>query len=507
MTIIEVQKGQASLPTPNPTSSFWLSSPAPLLRNHRTTAKLPSSSDVIIIGSGIAGSFAAHYLSTESSGKDLKVLMLEAREACSGATGRNGGHCQPKVYGKPAHLARFELANLKNLRDFVTKEKIDCEWQDVQGCHAYMTGSMFKQAVSDVMKIWREDEEIGQDVTIVTGKVGLREMRLDERVVGAVMQKKAASLWPYKLVAGILERLLLRRSTSVSGEKLFNLQTNTSVTNVQRLTDGSWAVHTSRGIIAAKQVLLATNAYTSHLLPSFTDLIVPVRGDMIALAPPRSLQGRNGELAGHYSYAFIGNGTDSSDKDEYLIQRPIHEESGMNHSIGGHLMLGGGRRLAAQAGVGISDDSEIDHRTISYLQSALNDVLDIPSQSRDKVLRSSSQDSWGKDQKKDPFTITHEWSGIMGFSKDSAPWVDAVPEGMGGGNGLFICAGFTSHGMPNASLSAKAIVKQMLGSDISDTDLPPEFKISVQRIQAAETLADVKTQEERRCCSDGERIC
>jgi glycine/D-amino acid oxidase-like deaminating enzyme len=42
----------------------------------------------VIIGSGIAGAFAAHYLASAEHGKDVDVVMLEAREACWGATGR-----------------------------------------------------------------------------------------------------------------------------------------------------------------------------------------------------------------------------------------------------------------------------------------------------------------------------------------------------------------------------------------------------------------------------------
>ena len=75
---------QSSLPTPQSTSSYWHQTPSQRLLNHRTTADLPSSSPVIIIGSGITGAFAAREL--VQAGKD--VLILEAREACWGATGR-----------------------------------------------------------------------------------------------------------------------------------------------------------------------------------------------------------------------------------------------------------------------------------------------------------------------------------------------------------------------------------------------------------------------------------
>lgn len=88
MTVTYRKKGQAGLPTSNPSNSFWLSELSEILLGHRTTVQLPSKADVIIIGSGIAGTSAARWLREHGEGKDLNVVMLEAREACSGATGR-----------------------------------------------------------------------------------------------------------------------------------------------------------------------------------------------------------------------------------------------------------------------------------------------------------------------------------------------------------------------------------------------------------------------------------
>lgn len=75
---------QSSLPSTNSTSSYWHQNPSQHLLNHRTTSTLPSSSPIVIVGSGITAAFAARELVL--AGKD--VLMLEAREACWGATGR-----------------------------------------------------------------------------------------------------------------------------------------------------------------------------------------------------------------------------------------------------------------------------------------------------------------------------------------------------------------------------------------------------------------------------------
>lgn len=72
-------------------TSFWRSEPHPF-DNHRSTDVLPDESDVVIIGAGFAGAATAYHCLQRSKAlsRDLSVVVLEARQACSGATGRNG---------------------------------------------------------------------------------------------------------------------------------------------------------------------------------------------------------------------------------------------------------------------------------------------------------------------------------------------------------------------------------------------------------------------------------
>lgn len=86
----------AQTPTPFPrahsTSSFWRSSTKPI-DNHRTINSLPLHADIVIIGAGYSGAAITHHLIEESKRHNRpipSIVILEAREACSGATGRNG---------------------------------------------------------------------------------------------------------------------------------------------------------------------------------------------------------------------------------------------------------------------------------------------------------------------------------------------------------------------------------------------------------------------------------
>jgi len=86
-------------PHPNPCMSFWLQGlrGSGSLLGYRSTEALPQSTEVAIIGSGISGAATAYFILTGPN-PPKSVVMLEARELCYGATGRNGGHCRPDCY-------------------------------------------------------------------------------------------------------------------------------------------------------------------------------------------------------------------------------------------------------------------------------------------------------------------------------------------------------------------------------------------------------------------------
>ncbi|KKA28603.1 hypothetical protein TD95_003944 [Thielaviopsis punctulata] len=459
-----LRPGQSDLPSAKSTNSYWHQKPSEKLFGHRSTRTLPRTADVVIIGSGITGAFAAKE-AKETWARDLSVVILEAREACWGATGRNGGHCQPNIYAAKPHIAEFETRTFDYLRNLVEENDIQCNWTSLIGSQSFFTQNLVDRARGNLDYIKETRPHLASAATLVTEKhssgdsLSLEKLRIPS-AKGAVVQFRAASLWPYKLVCWVLEDLLERFGPS------FNLQTTTPVEHLQRF-ENVWVVHTSRGQIVAKQVLMATNAYTSHLLPEMTGIITPVQGQVAALVPQ----------AGHAvtpltnSYVFLSEPADGTPSmDDYLVQ----VNAGRREFI-----LGGARVLGAGKGLGQSADDTVDAAISKHLVGILPQLLAL-----------QGAPGTAAETRETALVATHEWSGIMGFSADGLPWVGCVPACAGGGSGtgLWMCAGYTGHGMAAAALAAKAVVEMMGGKSAEEVDLPPEFVASDERFKAAKAL-------------------
>ncbi|KAK1700281.1 FAD dependent oxidoreductase [Colletotrichum godetiae] len=493
------QPGQADLPSAKSTASYWHREPSKTLLGHRTTRDLPPTADIVVVGSGITGAFAAKELLERAgtTGEGRRVVLLEAREVCWGATGRNGGHCQPVAYNPNTAIATFELANYAHLRDLIASNAIPCDWVPLRGVHALLTPDLVDAARKQIAALPPRFASLAR---LVTDAEELARLRIPN-AVGAVVQEEAASVWPYKLVAWIFEDLLRRFGVDKVGDDnalsgggheqdvvSFNIQTSTPVIRLQHLppttssssssSTPSWILHTPRGQIATAQVLLASNAYTSRLLPRFADLVVPVRGQVASLFPPRP----RAELG--RSYVFMASSDADKgepNQDDYLIQRP---------SPGLEMILGGGRARGTVRGVGISDDDEVDAVVARYLRRAGAGNLDLAQDEENSANNSKKE-----------LEASHEWTGIMAFSRDGRPWVGQVPAGavLGGGEELWVCAGYTGHGMPQAALCGRAVAGMMMGGSggeakeySEEEKLPAEFLVSEERAEKARALPSIK---------------
>ncbi|KAL3472047.1 FAD dependent oxidoreductase [Aspergillus californicus] len=436
-----------SFPVPNSITPFWRSEPDSI-DNHRSTEALPETSDIVVIGAGYAGaSTTFHILEQCDPSSRPSVVILEARQACSGATGRNGGHLKPDVYNAittfaqrygfeaAAEMAAFETAHVPAIQSLVEQENIACDLQVTQAHDVQLDEKHTAKLRNGYEALLANGSVVTKTATYTSGK----EAEKVSGVKGAnsCFTYKAGSLWPYKLIAHLLKMAVA---------KGVNLQTNTPVQSVSQTQDGEgyWTIKTARGSIRAKQVIFSSNAYTSAIAPEYKGKIIPVRGICSRIATPNPPTPR---LNSSYVVR-IKEGIY-----EYLIPRPD-----------GSIIVGGARSTYVHNlhdWYDVTDDSQLitsaAHHFDGYMQKHFHGWEDSGAYT-DRV-----------------------WTGIMGYTTDSLPHVGQVP----GKAGQFVIAGFNGHGMPQIFLSGKGVAEMVVkGVEFEETGVPRLFKTTQARLDS-----------------------
>jgi glycine/D-amino acid oxidase-like deaminating enzyme len=425
-------------PHPNPTESYW-QDPPHRIANHRTTEELPTSEvfDYVIIGSGVSGASVAYKLLSRDP--DLSILMLEARTAASGASGRNGGHCRAGSYKSvktwaAAHgedealkLGVMEQTSINDLRDFVKSHNVSSGWQDVESADLYWTKEAFENAVA-VVEYQRELEQRRpddvpprNDRTVYAGQDARDHWEWPE-ILGAVTFT-AHTQNPYLTVCALLEQSLSRG---------LNLQTKTMVTGLNKVAGKSkcgakWEVTTDRGTVKGKQVVLATNGYTPAIHPGFasTGFLTPDRSQASAVHPEAETRG-NPVFLRSASYPDLHSGNN------YIVVRAPGDPGE------GDLVYGGGKKFSPTREMNITDDSVVNAEIASHLATVGRVVY--------------GYKNWGETT-----TVKKEWTGITCVTPDGLPVVGAVP----GEDGLWASVCMNGHGMAWGFRSAEALVHMM----------------------------------------------
>ncbi len=426
-----------TLPRANPTQPFWQEPPADIA-DLRVTPDLPAAADVVIIGSGLTGAAVAWNLLRTGPQPPRSIVMLEARQTSSGATGRNGGHTKAASYRSFAEnaaelgtaaavqIARLELANIRAQHAFAREHAIACDSHPCHTVDIVYDEAWWRSAHADVAAMQAAmppGDDAADYVFYDSDEVRARFHCGGVDVCGAVGYF-AGSISAYRFAVGVL-RLCLARG--------LNLQTHTAALGLERRPDGNgWEVQTERGSIAAARVVLATNGYTASLVPRFQGSIVPVRGQIAMLRP--GIRMPRGGLEATYSFVY--------DKGyEYMVPRPP------GSTCEGDIVIGGGVAHARDGGAGAygtTDDTRLDESISAYLREATPRYFG---------------DSWGDDHPDG--RVRTEWTGIMGYTPDGRPFVGEMPDEPG----LWVACGFVGHGMVYSWECARALVEMMDGRD------------------------------------------
>lgn len=296
---------RAPLPSPSPTSSAWQATPHPF-----PPQPLPERVDVLVIGSGITGASFVKTLLESPAGRGLRVAMVDAREVCSGATGRNGGHIKTAGYEEyavlrkrlgaavAANIVRFRASHLQQLinvaADLGRDAVLHSEVREVETLDIFHDFEVFEKASKRLQVFKEELPTEGSKYRCYEGGAA-RVKSLSPQAVG-VIAYPAGALSPYNLVTTVLSHLVVEYMD-------FSLHPGTAVISFcPSPASHETVVTTSTGAtIIAKHIVHATNAYASHLLPGMTGKVFPVRGTMSSQPPGRDFP----NLSMERSWSFI----------------------------------------------------------------------------------------------------------------------------------------------------------------------------------------------------------
>ncbi|KAK8847700.1 hypothetical protein IAR55_005559 [Kwoniella newhampshirensis] len=444
------------------------------LYNHNRTVSPPSEADILIIGGGMMGSALSYFLTRQGAeGDGKRVVLVEAKDIGSGASGQNGGQVgpatalawynltQPLPTGggldskEAVNVIQAERDNLeliaKIIHDEGITEKVDF-WKG-ELCEVHQKEEA--RPMKDMYIAWLEARKQcglkgnGNTTWIDDPVEAKRVSRFKD--VGSVQLRPAGSVHSHKLCTE-LARLALNSPYSD-----YDIYSWCPVKSMDPSKKGQgWTVKTAKGMIEAKRVVLCVNAYTKDFFPQKDLLhshIKPHWSQLALVTPPETF---SGEKALRYTYNMTDEG--------YLSQTPM-----------GGIVVGGGLEPLVREGKVNKNVS--DGMDDSFTIEAWDEYLD--------KYCPEHFEGWGPQGKGQGATRT--WSGILSEVKDKLPVVGPVPER----EGLFIAAGFHGHGMSRIFSVGRALAKTLQTREWDETLLPRSFELTNERLERSRHLPTV----------------
>lgn len=255
---------------------WWDSTPRPSLE---LTLGVPGRTDVAVIGGGYTGMSAALALARRGAA----VTLLERATLGAGSSTRNSGFLLPGFQTDPVRLLKrlgavrardlFEVSRkaIRFVDELMTQEGLECEYRP--SGHLILAGrpshyTELGRAHDVLARVFRHETEL-------VPPSRLREELGGNGYHGGLLDPHAAGIDPARLFWGLAT--LAQRAGA-------QLVENAEVMKIERRGSG-FLLMTSRGVVRALHVVVATNAYSGPVLPALRRRVIPLTSYAIATAP------------------------------------------------------------------------------------------------------------------------------------------------------------------------------------------------------------------------------
>jgi glycine/D-amino acid oxidase-like deaminating enzyme len=262
---------------------FWLARRAP--RGHRPLEG-DRDADIAVIGAGLTGLWTALFLKEIDPG--LEVAVIEQGLAAYGASGRNAGMLSETVdhghglaiqhFGETEarRLAALGETNVAEMTAFLAERGIRCDYEPTGRLMVALTAAHVEEAERTV----KTAKRLGLDSFRLLDGTEVQAEVHSPLYLGGVTVAGGGILDPVKLVDG------LRVEAERLGIRVYERSRATAID-----TAGAAArVRTEAGTVTARRLVLATSAYTHHLLPAITHRFIPLYDYILVSDPLTSAQ-------------------------------------------------------------------------------------------------------------------------------------------------------------------------------------------------------------------------
>jgi len=236
-----------------------------------------TKTSVAVVGGGFAGLSAALHLAEAG----IDCCLLEAGVFGEGASGRNNGQVIPGLklgpedlrhrYGEAGNAVVETASGAADLVfDLIEKHAIDCD-PDRRGWVRAAHSAIAMPAIEKQARQW---ERHGAPVELLD-QTQIAQLLGSDRYVGGMIDRRAGRLQPLSYCRG------LARAAQSEGAQLHQ---NSPVLSLSRQGD-HWHLKTDQGVLRADKVILATGAYSDHLVLGWSKSFMTVHAMQIASAP------------------------------------------------------------------------------------------------------------------------------------------------------------------------------------------------------------------------------